>query len=51
MLRESTRVDGKVKTKMLKYFGIAHSNEELLELRKKAYAEKRKLFLQQKKLK
>lgn len=44
MLRESTRVNGKVKTKMLKYFGISHSNEELLKLKKKAYAEKRKLL-------
>lgn len=43
MLRESTRVDGKVKTRIVTYFGIAHSYEELLELKKKAYAEKRKL--------
>lgn len=43
MLRESTRVDGKVKTRIVTYFGIAHNHEELLQLKKKAYAEKRKL--------
>jgi transposase len=43
MLRESTRVDGNVKTRIVTYFGIAHNNEELLQLKKKAYAEKRKL--------
>lgn len=43
MLRESTRIEGKVKTRIVTYFGIAHSNDELLKLKKKAYAEKRKL--------
>ena len=43
MIRESYRENGKVKTRILKYFGISHSEEELNELRKKAYAEKRRL--------
>jgi len=43
MLRKSMRVDGKVKTKIIKYFGIAHGKEELKKLRQRAYAEKRKL--------
>ena len=42
MLRQSLRVDGKVTTKIIKYFGISHSDEELKELSQKAYAEKRK---------
>ena len=42
-MQESLRIDGKIKTRLIKYFGISHTEEELLELRKKAYAEKRKL--------
>ena len=37
------RIDGKVKTRLIKYFGIAHSDDELKELKKKARAELRKL--------
>lgn len=42
VLQESIRVNGKVKTKVIKYFGIAHNSEELKKLRQQAYAEKRK---------
>ena len=43
VLQESMRVDGKVKTRLIKYFGIAHSVDELNELKKQARAELRKL--------
>jgi len=43
VLQESMRIDGKVKTRLVKYFGIAHSDDELNELKKQARAELRKL--------
>jgi len=43
MVRESYRENGKVKTRILKYFGISHSEEELKKLKEKAYYEKKKL--------
>lgn len=43
MIRESYRENGKGKTRILKYFGISHSDEELKKLKEKAYYEKKKL--------
>jgi transposase len=51
VLQESIRVNGKVKTRVIKYFGIAHGDEELKKLKQKAYTEKRKHKPKQKKKK